>query len=155
MNKKNFEKTILIQFLTLAKTDNNILTNINVIKNEFDEMDKINLKPANRNRQNLYKILHATRMLDSGMKTFLQIYGKIPVNRNQWSLGGYLKVMKNGGNGIFEKLNGNIADRIQENVIDKRNLFLHVAGKYPGIKETDDLINEICAAMQTVLNLAK
>ena len=48
----------------------------------------------------------------------------------------------------------NIADRIQENVIDKRNLFLHVAGKYPGIKETDDLINEICAIpnkMQEVL----
>lgn len=144
-----------MQFSALAKTDDSILANIDIIKKEFYEIDKVNLKPANINKQNLYKILHATRMLDSGMKTFLQVYEEIPANKSQWSLGGYLKVMKNGGGGKFAKLNGYVAERIQDDVIDKRNLFLHVAGKYPSNKDTSDLINEICAAMQTVLNLAK
>ena len=144
-----------MQFSALAKMDNGILTNIDIISKEFNEIDKVNLKPANKNKQNLYKVLHATRMLDSGMKTFLQIYREIPANKNQWSLGGYLNVMKKGGGGKFARLNGDTAKRIQEDVIDKRNLFLHVAGKYPCNNDTNDLINDICAAMQTVLNLAK
>lgn len=142
-----------MQFSALAKMDNGILTEIDIISKEFDEIDKVNLKP--KNKQNLYKVLHATRMLDSGMKTFLQIYSEIPINRNNWSLGGYLNVMKRGGGGKFIRLDGETAKRIQVNVIDKRNLFLHVAGKYPSNNEISYLINEICGAMQTVLNLAR
>lgn len=154
MDEKTFN-TLLFQFRHLAIANPNVLAILDILEKEYDFSKNIALSPANLKRQNLYKILHSTRMLDSGMKAFLQIYNEVPNERREWTMGGYLKVLKKGGNGKFTKLNQRLSQRFQDNIVGERNRLLHAAGQYPSPKATSLLQNEIVSAMQTILNLAK
>lgn len=154
MDEKTF-KTLLLQFRHLACANPAVLVMLDILEEEYHFAKIVDLKPANQKRQNLYKILHSTRMLDSGMKAFLQIYNEVPNERSEWTMGGYLKVLKKGGNGKFTKLNQRLSQRFQDNIVGERNRLLHAAGQYPSPKDTSLLQNDIVSAMQTILNLAK
>lgn len=154
MDEKTF-KTLLLQFRHLACANPVVLAMLDILEEEYHFAMIVDLKPANQKRQNLYKILHSTRMLDSGMKAFLQIYNEVPKERSEWTMGGYLKALKKGGNGKFTKLNQRLSQRFQDNIVGERNRLLHAAGQYPSPKDTSLLQNDIVSAMQTILNLAK
>lgn len=154
MDEKTF-KTLLLQFQHLASANPAVLATLDLLEEEYRFAKTADLKPANQKRQNLYKILHSTRMLDSGMKAFLQIYNEVPTKHCEWTMGGYLKALKKGGNGAFTKLNQGLSQRLQDNIVGERNRLLHVAGQYPSSKATSVLQNDIVSAMQTILNLAK
>ena len=50
-------------------------------------------------------------------------------------------------------LNGDLSERIQNAVVDKRNRFMHAAGAYPTKSEAEQIASDISSCLQTIINL--
>ena len=85
------------------------------------------------------------------MRTFLEINEVIPSGR---SMGNYLTDLRKGKTGKFTRLSGGLSDRIQSDVVDKRNKYMHVAGAFPTKQETEQIAEDVASYLQTILNLA-
>lgn len=101
-------------------------------------------------QQLLNKVLHTTRAMDTGMRTFLEINDVIPSGH---SMGNYLTDLRKGKMGKFTRLSGGLSDRIQSDVVDKRNKYMHAAGAFPTKRETEQIAEDVASYLQTILNL--
>jgi hypothetical protein len=130
-----------------------LLTQAMHVQNEFKKVITINDIVNDQNHLMLNKVLHATRAMDTGMRTFLELCNAMPISN--YSLGAYLKELKKGKSNHFRRLNQGIAERIQRGVVDKRNTYLHAAGKFPSKQEAEKLADDTLDYLQTILNLAE
>lgn len=152
MDVKSFKETMVV-FRHMAQNNIDANNAIDVIEKEFGLIEKINIKPNNTERKNLYKILHSTRALELSLKSFLIIFDALPDKKSEWTLGGYLQVLSRGLKNKFNALNGDLKRRYLENVVKNRNKYLHVAGNFPTPKMCKDYLNNVLSIMQTTVRL--
>lgn len=99
----------------------------------------------------LYRVWHANRALDSTMRMFLEYHH---VNPSGYTMGSYIHDLQSKArSGGFRQLNGNIANKIETEVVDQRNRYAHAAGAYPTKSEANYLIGQVLEAMSVVLGL--
>ena len=155
MGKKNkkLAESVALQLISLCKDDNNLQQKAEIVKREFDRVIEIETIIRRQPQLMLNKVLHSTRAMDSGMRTFLELFDARP-DHHQFAMGPYLSQLKKGKNGCFGRLNGDLANRIQKAVVDKRNKFLHASGQYHTKKEAEQIVSDVESYLQTILNLA-
>lgn len=103
-------------------------------------------------RIQLYRLLHATRGFDTGLRLFLENYNK--VSPNSHSISDYVADLQRNHCAGFRQLNGNLSDQIKDEVTNKRNKYVHTSGNYPTKGETDFVISAILKYYTIVLGLA-
>jgi len=153
MKKSKKHLTTIWQLKYAVECNTSAKMEIDNIEKEFDYLNNINIKPLNKPRENLYKILHSARALELSLKTFLDIYGVLPTLKKDWTLGGYLKALSVGANGCFSRLNGGLKERFQKTLVNKRNQYLHVAGNFPSNKSLEEYLENIDYLLKATTDL--
>lgn len=127
------------------------------IKLEFEMEEDADTLIGNTPRTHLYRVWHATRAFDSGLRLFLEKFGRVPALPNQHSLGGYLNALQTGVTAAtpHRQLDGNTATNIQREVVDIRNVYAHVAGKIPTKPQANFVIGKILQYYIQIYSLEK
>ena len=131
--------TLMIQLQAFADPDINRLNMVRVIENEYQYCLETNKEISSNNRIYLNKVLHATRAFDSGLRLFLQKMGCIG---DAHSIGEYVTKLQNSRSQLFRQLDGNLAVKINTEVTNKRNRFMHAAGVFPTEGEAEYLVTK-------------
>ena len=154
MGKKNkkLADSVSLQLLTMCNGNAPLMAKAEIVHREFDRVKEVDGWVKDQQQLMLNKVLHSTRAMDTGMRTFLELFGAMPAGQN--AMGPYLAQLRKGKNGCFGRLNGDLSDRIQKAVVDKRNKFLHAAGQYPTKAEAEQIVEDVESYLQTILNLA-
>lgn len=128
------------------------------VVDEFNKIHQIDKKIKDPDRRKINKILHAMRGLETGLETFLAIYGVSPSRPQDKSMGKYMrKLQKPPSRGpkystipshVFAAGFSN-----EDSIRCKRNLYLHQAGMYPTDNETKKIIESVYKFYQQVLLL--
>lgn len=153
MRKRNEKSadSVALQLMSMCKGNAMLIDKAKLVMDEFKTINAVDNIVRNQNHLMLNKVLHATRAMDTGMRTFLELNQSMP--NGQYSMGAYLVALKKGKKNRFARLNGKLSDRIQTSVVDKRNTFVHAAGKFPSKREAEQLAQEVVSYLQTILNL--
>lgn len=127
------------------------------IRQEFEMEENAETLIGDAPRTHLYRVWHATRAFDSGLRMFLEKFGRVPALPNQHSLGGYLNALQKGVTAASPhlQLDGNTATNIQNEVVDKRNVYAHVAGEIPTKAQANFLIGKILQYYIQIYSLEK
>ena len=149
--EKKLANSVALQLISMCSGNADLSLRAQAVKEEFDRIDQVNGIVSSPQQQLLNKVLHSTRAMDTGMRTFLEINGVTP---SGYSMGNYLTDLRRGRTGRFTQLSGGLSDRIQEKVVDKRNKYMHAAGAFPSVSETAQIEADVVSYLQTILNLA-
>ena len=152
MSKKRQEESISVQLLSVCQGNAEAEARANLVKEELDRVGLVDSMIRSEEQKRLNKVLHATRAMDTGMRAILDRYAVVP---GQKSMGGYLAEFRKGKNGCFARLNGELSQRIQDDVVEKRNIFMHAAGKYPTPAQTNRMLSDVNSYLQTIINLVE
>ena len=143
--------TVALQLSSMCSGNVVLMDKAKLMSDELERINAIDEIIKNQNHLMLNKVLHATRAMDTGMRTFLELNNAMP--NGQYSMGAYLKALKRGKGNSFNKLNAGLSDRIQSRVVDKRNILMHASGQFPTKSEAEQLVNDVVSYLQTILNL--
>lgn len=143
-------KSVALQLISLCSGNARLSLRAQAVKDEFERVELVDRLVSNPQQQLLNKVLHTTRAMDTGMRSFLEINGVIP---SGFSMGDYLADLRKGKAGKFTRLSGGLSTRIKESVVDKRNRYMHAAGAFPTKRETEQIAEDVASYLQTILNL--
>jgi hypothetical protein len=123
-----------------------------IIKGELNQIFNVE-NISNNNRKRILKILYSTRALDTTLRVFLDQHGIR--NSGDFALGDYLKRLVNHVHtGGLQRLNESSRTKYQEKIVDKRNVYLHNAGRYPTTEnEVNTILSEIDSCIIEIMNL--
>lgn len=152
MSKKRQVESISVQLISLCQGNADAEVRANLVKEEFDRVSIVDNMIRSEEQKRLNKVLHATRAMDTGMRAILDRFAVVP---GQKSMGGYLAEFRRGKNGCFSRLNGDLSQRIQDDVVEKRNVFMHAAGQYPTPAQMTQMLGDVNSYMQTIINLVE
>lgn len=141
-------ETLLVQLESLCTTDEQ-KDRYNDIESEHNIYNKVERR-AKANDQRLYRVLHATRMLDTSLKLFLDIHSC----RHGHSIGEYLDDLSR-GSADLSRLNGYLKQRFKEQIANVRNKYMHSSNQFPRENEVNILTCSIRECLQVILNLKK
>lgn len=139
-------ETLLVQLESFCTT-NEQKDRYNDIESEHNIYNKVEQQSKSDN-QRLYRVLHATRMLDTSLQLFLDIHGC----RKGYSIGEYLNDLSRRNTGLLS-LNGDLKKRFRKDIADVRNLYMHSSNKFPREDKVNALKSTIHECLQAVLNL--
>lgn len=125
------------------------------IKGEWEMEEDVYSVVRDSKRQELNRVLHATRAFDTGLRMFLEKFHH--VGPNSHSIMEYVNDLQRNihpGTG-FKQLDGNIAPLIKKEVADKRNSYCHASGAFPKKREADFVISRILHYYILVMGLEK
>lgn len=152
MGKKRTE-TLSVQLAAFCGGDMVLETMSKDVIEEFERIEgteRIVKDPAS---QRLYKVLHATRGLDTGLELFLTKKGDLPAEMKNHHLRAYIARLSNPQSGTYSKLKTHLAKAAQDNIVHHRNVYVHKAGRFPDNKLINQVITDIYAFYQLVLGL--
>lgn len=139
-------ETLLVQLESLCTTDEQ-KDRYNDIESEHNIYKKIDQR-TKADDQRLYRVLHATRMLDTSLQLFLDIHGC----RHGHSIGEYLHDLSKRNPNLLS-LNGDLKRRFKEKISDVRNKYMHSSNQFPRENNVNALTSTIHECLQIVLNL--
>ena len=139
-------ETLLVQLESLCKT-NTQKDRYNDIESEHSIYSKVEQR-TKADDQRLYRVLHATRMLDTSLKLFLDIHGC----SHGHSIGDYLHDLSKRHPNLLS-LNGDLKKRFKKDIVDVRNKYMHSSNQFPRENEVNALTSCIHECLQAVLNL--
>ena len=150
---KKITETLSIQLAAFCGSDVALEAMSKNVIEEFERIEgteRIVKDPAS---QRLYKVLHATRGLDTGLELFLTKNGDLPAEMKNHHLRAYIVRLSNPQSGTYSKLKSHLAKAAHENIVHHRNIYVHKAGRFPDNKLINQLITDIYAFYQLVLGL--
>ncbi len=150
---KKITETLAIQLAAFCGGDVALETMSNDVIAEFERIENTERLIKDPNSQRLYKVLHATRGLDTGLELFLRKKGDLPLEMKNHHLRAYISRLSNPRSGTYSKLNPHLAKAANENIVHHRNRYVHKAGKYPDNILIKQLIPDIFSFYQIVLGL--
>ena len=129
------------------------------VYNEFNKISIVETKVKDPQAQRINKLLHATRALETGLETFLDLYGLVPTQLKYHTMGSYMKKLQTppSGRNTFSKISSHMFAKgfsNDDSIRNKRNKYLHQADQYPTPQETKVFLDEIYKFYAAVLSLA-
>ena len=131
----------------------------NRVSHEFEKLAHVEEKVKDPQTRRITKLLHATRGLETGLETFLELYGCVPAEISRHNMGSYMCALQHPPRGartfsvipspMFAKGHSN-----DDSIRRKRNKYLHQADQYPTEQETKVFLDEIIKFYSAVLSLA-
>lgn len=150
---KKITETLAIQLAVFCDGNMNLENMANDVVAEFERVEGTERMVKDPASQNLYKVLHATRGLDTGLELFLSKKGDLPPNMRDHHLRAYIARLSNPQSGTYSRLSTHLAQAAKDNIVHHRNMFVHKAGKFPSNVLVRNLIPDIFAFYQIVLGL--
>ena len=147
--------TILFQLDTLSAGNRTIQEKVAKVRGEWEMERNSTVVISEPMRAQLNRVIHATRAFDTGLRLFLDKYNHR--SNNSHAISDYIKdLQRNVTNTTgFKQLDGTYTKKIQEEVTDKRNSYVHAAGAFPTKEEANFVISRILEYYTIVLGLAK
>ena len=129
------------------------------VYNEFNKITIVETKVKDPQMQRINKLLHATRALETGLETFLDLYGLVPTLMRDHTMGSYMKKLQTppSGRNTFSKIPSHMFAKgfsNNDSIRNKRNKYLHQADQYPTAQETKVFLDDIYKFYAAVLSLA-
>ena len=92
MGKKNKKRaeSVALQLISLCKDDDTLMKKAEIVKQEFYRVIEIESMISHQPQKMLNKVLHSTRAMDAGMRTFLELFDAMPSGHN-YAMGPYLQ----------------------------------------------------------------
>ena len=122
----------------------------NLVLGEFNEVHRCSRVSPDK-RKHLLQVLHSTRALDSALSAFIRIHAlqvKTP------ALGSYLYSLTNHSKVGLQTLTQSERVRFQNEIVKKRNTFMHEAGSFPNQERVvSNLLSEMQACLSRVASL--
>ena len=150
---KKITDTLAIQLAVFCEGDMALETMSEDVIAEFERVEDTERLIKDPASQRLYKVLHATRALDTGLELFLTKKGDLPLEMKNHHLRAYITRLSNSKSGTYSKLNPHLAQAANENIVFHRNRYVHKAGKYPNNQLIKQLIPDIFSFYHLVLGL--
>lgn len=150
---KKITETLAIQLSSFCAGDVALEEMSNTVISEFERVEGTEKMVKDPGSQRLYKVLHATRGLDTGLELFLTKKGDLPAERKNHHLRAYIARLSNPRAGTYSKLQPHLAKAANENIVHHRNVYVHKAGRFPNNVLIKQLIPDIYAFYQLVLGL--
>lgn len=150
---KKITETLAIQLAAFCGGDIALDTMANDVIEEFERVEGTERIVKDSASQRLYKVLHATRGLDTGLELFLTKKGDLPPEMKNHHLRAYISRLSDPKSGTYSRLNPHLAKDAKDNIVHHRNVYVHKAGKFPNNVLINQLIPDIYAFYQLVLGL--
>ena len=141
-----------LEIFTEASVNPAVKAKARKVREEWMTMNDTDKYVSEDKRIQLYRLLHATRGFDTGLRLFLENFNK--VSPNSHSISDYVADLQRNHCAGFRQLNGNLSDQIKDEVTNKRNKYVHTSGNYPTKGESDFVISAILKYYTIVLGLA-
>lgn len=160
MAKKNTQiETMMLNLYRLCLGNPDHEAMFQRVNNEFGKIACVEEKVKDPQARRIVKLLHATRGLETGLETFLDLYGCVPTEIKNHTMGAYMRKLQNPPSGAhtFSKIPSPmfaIGYGNDDSIRCKRNKYLHQADHYPTERETKMFLDEIFKFYSAVLNLA-
>lgn len=155
MSIENKIKTMLFQLDLFALGNRQAESAAAKVREEWEMERNCCSVISNRDRAELNRVLHSTRAFDTGLRLFLDKFNHTSAGSH--SIGSYIDDLQRNITPTtgFRQLNGNLPSKIQSEVTDKRNRYMHGAGNFPTKTEADFIVSSILKYYIIVLGLAK
>lgn len=150
---KKITETLALQLATFCAGDVALEAMSNEVISEFERIERTERMVKDPASQRLYKVLHATRGLDTGLELFLTKKGDLPTEMKNRHLRGYITRLSNPQSGTYSRLQPHLAQAAKDNIVHHRNVFVHKAGRFPNNVLVKQLIPDIYAFYQLVIGL--
>lgn len=150
---KKITETLAIQLAAFCGGDVALDAMANDVIAEFERVEGIERMVKDPPSQRLYKVLHATRGLDTGLELFLTKKGDLPAEKKNHHLRAYIARVSNPQAGTYSKLNSHLMKAAKDNIVHHRNIYVHKASRFPNTLLVKQLIPDIYAFYQLVLGL--
>ena len=98
-SNKKLADSVALQLLSMCNGNVPLMGKAQIVKLEFDRVRAVDELISNQPQLMLNKVLHSTRAMDTGMRTFLELYGAMPAG--QYAMGPYLSQLRRGKDGCF------------------------------------------------------
>ena len=95
---KKQANSVALQLISMCSGNADLSLRAQTVKDEFDRVDLVDGLVSSVQQRLLNKVLHTTRAMDTGMRTFLEINGVTP---SGYSMGNYLSDLRRGKTGKF------------------------------------------------------
>ncbi|WP_302992914.1 hypothetical protein [Parabacteroides goldsteinii] len=156
--KNNAIQSMLLDLLRRCEGNHDLEDMAKRVVDEFNKIHQIDTKVNDPDRRRINKILHAMRGLETGLETFLAIYGVAPSRPQDKSMGKFMLKLKTppSKGPKYVKMPSHVfaaGFSNEDSIRCKRNLYLHQAGMYPTDKETKRIIESVYKFYQQVLLL--
>ena len=152
-NKKTAE-SLAIQLECICKHNPDLSQNVGNVKHDMLEALDMKSKISSPELRRLNQVLFATRAFDLGLKTFL-LAADVEIDNRSRHIRGYLSYLKNYNGVFFDRMKGDIADRIETTIVYDRNRLVHVAGQYPTPRDVDTILQNVGDYLSVVISLKK
>lgn len=150
---KKITETLAIQLAMFCAGDVALESMSNDVIAEFERIEGTERIVKDSALQRLYKVLHATRGLDTGLELFLTKKGDLPAEMKNHHLRAYIARISKPQVGTYSKLNPHLAQAAKDNIVHHRNIYVHKASRFPNNVLVSQLIPDIYAFYQLVLGL--
>lgn len=150
---KKITETLAIQLAAFCGGDITLDAMASDVIAEFERVEGTERMVKDPASQRLYKVLHATRGLDTGLELFLTKKGDLPAEMKNHHLRAYISRLSNPQAGTYSRLLPHLAQAAKDNIVHHRNVYVHKAGKFPNNVLINQLIPDIYAFYQLVLGL--
>lgn len=149
MAKNNIKtETLIFQLRSLCSSNGDYSNKMDLIEQEYHDINRITNSKAYGNKQLLYKLFHANRFIDSSLRLFLEIHGCLS---NQRSIGQYLEALTRSDTSAIFPMSEQLKNRFKDDIANVRNRFIHSSGQYPNCKEYNEIMDKIHECLQCVL----
>lgn len=150
---KKITETLAIQLAAFCGGDIALEVMASDVIAEFERVEITERMVKDPTSQRLYKVLHATRGLDTGLELFLRKKGDLPAEMKNHHLRAYISRLSDPKSGTYSKLNPHLAKDAKDNIVHYRNVYVHKASRFPNTLLVNQLIPDIYAFYQLVLGL--
>lgn len=156
--KDNAIQSMLLDLLRRCEGNPDLENMANRVVDEFNKIHQIDTKVKDPDRRRINKVLHAMRGLETGLETFLAIYNVAPRLPKDKSMGKFMKLLQQppSRNPKYSRIPSHVfaaGFSNDDSIRNKRNLYLHQAGKYPSETEVKKIIESVYKFYQQVLLL--
>ena len=156
--KDNAIQSMLLDLQRRCKGNHDLEDMAHRVIDEFNKIYLIDKKVKDPDRRKINKILHAMRGLETGLETFLAIYGVAPSRSQDKSMGKFMKKLQTppSRNPKYSRIPSHVfaaGFSNPDSIRNKRNFYLHQAGMYPTDNETKQIIESVFKFYQQVLLL--
>lgn len=150
---KKITETLTIQLAAFCGGDIALEAMASDVIAEFERVERTDRIVKDPASQRLYKVLHATRGLDTGLELFLTKKGDLPAEMKNHHLRAYISRLSDPKSGTYSKLNPHLGKNVKDIIVHNRNIYVHKASRFPNNLLVNQLIPDIYAFYQLVLGL--
>lgn len=155
-NNNNQLQTFLFNLELICSNDDDSLEMVNRVKDEFRKYGVVDSDVKDPQGRRINKLLRISRAMETSMEAFLTKHHNCPTDMRKHTMGGYMNALYNPAVGTHSSLPSHVYAQgctNRDSITDKRNKYLHQAGKYPSPNEVKHYFEDVLSFLAVMITL--